>query len=532
MDNRPRRGIGRPADHRSLSPASERCALGWWRVGAPWRRGGGIRGHGIRTRPFRCWARAAIALACLTPVAAGCAPTVMEGRAASMMYDPDRVGGLPATGGPSGVRPDAPAPVGTVEGTDSGDDDRLALLAVNDIQAFWTTTFPQFFPGQYTPVSDLISYDSTNPLSPGVCGRPTSYELVNASYCTRDDSVSWDRGVLIPNTRKYFGDIDVVGVLAHEFGHAVQHKAHLAKFWTRTIVKEQQADCFAGVYLRWMAQGGSPRFTMNTTDGLDHVLAGGITLRDPVDEPGNAPGAHGSALDRVGAFQEGFDGDAATCAAIDKNEIARRRAGLPKALLLYPASDSEPGEMPITNDSLALLMETLTQIFHPDSAPTLTVGGNAACADARPSPPASYCPATNTINVDLPDLQKIGAYTDKENRQLLQGDDTAFSVVTSRYMLAVQHQHGVSLTGERAALRTACLTGVAQREMSGPVALPSGRTMVLTAGDLDEAISGLLTNHLAASDVNGDTVPAGFTRIFAFRSGLVGDANQCYQRFT
>jgi hypothetical protein len=187
--------------------------------------------------------------------------------------------------------------------------------------------------------------------------------------------------------------------------------------------------------------------------------------------------------------------------------------------------------MPITDDSLALLMETLTQIFHPDKAPTLTVGSNIACPDARPSPPASYCPATNTINVDLPGLREMGAYTDKESRQLLQGDDTTFSVVTSRYMLAVQHEQGVALTGERAALRTACLTGVAQRDMATPVPVPSGHTLVLTPGDLDEAISGLLTNHLVASDTNGDSVPAGFTRIVAFRSGLVGTAAQCYGSF-
>jgi hypothetical protein len=270
---------------------------------------------------------------------------------------------------------------------------------------------------------------------------------------------------------------------------------------------------------------------LNTTDGLDHVLAGGITLRDPTDESENAPGAHGSALDRVGAFQEGFDGDAATCAAIDHNEIARRHVGLPPAFQEYPSSDFEPGEMPITEDSLATLMETLSQLFHPDKAPTLTVGGNVACADARPSPPASYCPATNTINVDLPGLRQMGTYTDKESRQLLQGDDTAFSVVTSRYMLAVQRRQGVSLAGERAALRTACLTGVAQRDMATPVALPSGHTLVLNAGDLDEAISGLLTDHLAASDTNGDSVPAGFTRIVAFRSGLVGNTAQCYGNF-
>ena len=166
MDHRPHRGIGRPADHRSLSPADERRALRWWRAGTPWRRGGGISGHRIRLRPFRSWARAAIALGCLVPVAAGCAPTVMEGRAASMLYDPDRVGGLHATRGLSGVRPDAPEPQGDVEGTDGGDDDRLALLAVNDIQDFWAATYPQFFSGEYTPVSTLRSYDSTNPLSP------------------------------------------------------------------------------------------------------------------------------------------------------------------------------------------------------------------------------------------------------------------------------------------------------------------------------------------------------------------------------
>ena len=491
------------------------------------------RPHPGSGRPLRSrrWVGVALALGCLIPAAAGCAPTVLEGRAASMLYDPDRVGGLHATDGLSGVRSDAPAPQGTVEGTDGGDADRLALLAVNDIQDFWSATYPQFFPGQYTPVTSIKSYDSTNPSSARVCGRTVIYGDPNASYCRRDDSISWDRGFLIPNARSYFGDAAVAGVLAHEFGHAVQARAHSVHLLTRTIVREQQADCFAGVYLHWVAQNSSKRFALNTTDGLDHVLAGGITLRDPTDESENSPGAHGSALDRVGAFQKGFDGDAATCAAIDHDEIERRHVGLPAALQNYPSSGSEPGEMPITEDSLTLLMETLSQIFHPDKAPALAVGGSAACADAQPSPPASYCPASNTITVDLSGLQKIGAYADNKSRELLQGDDTAFSVVTSRYMLAVQRQQGVSLTGERAALRTACLTGVAQRGMAAPVPLPSGRTLVLAAGDLDEAISGLLTNHLVASDTSGVSVPAGFTRIVAFRSGLVGNAAQCYGNF-
>jgi len=55
--------------------------------------------------------------------------------------------------------------------------------------------------------------------------------------------------------------------------------------------------------------------------------------------------------------------------------------------------------------------------------------------------------------------------------------------------------------------------------------------VALTAGDLDEAISGLLTNGLAASDVNGETVPAGFSRMDAFRIGVLGDEDRCFKRF-
>jgi hypothetical protein len=68
--------------------------------------------------------------------------------------------------------------------------------------------------------------------------------------------------------------------------------------------------------------------------------------------------------------------------------------------------------------------------------------------------------------------------------------------------------------------------------MSVKVDVPSGKGLVLTAGDLDEAVAGLLTNGLGASDVDGATVPAGFTRILAFRSGLVTEKEQCFTRFS
>jgi hypothetical protein len=129
-------------------------------------------------------------------------------------------------------------------------------------------------------------------------------------------------------------------------------------------------------------------------------------------------------------------------------------------------------------------------------------------------------------------LRQVGAPADESDFVLLQGDNTALSMVTSRYALALQHEKGLTLNSAVAAMRTACLTGVAQRKMADPIRGPSGNQLVLGAGDLDEAVSGLLTNGAVATDVSGTPVPSGFTRILAFRTGLLGDADACYQRFS
>ena len=128
-------------------------------------------------------------------------------------------------------------------------------------------------------------------------------------------------------------------------------------------------------------------------------------------------------------------------------------------------------------------------------------------------------------------LAEIGAQAGTEEGVLVQGDNTAISVLTSRYVLALQHQRQARLDTAATALRTACLTGVAQRRMAEPMTLSSGPGLTLAGGDLDEAVTGLLMNGIVASDANDDTVPAGFTRILAFRSGLHGDVDGCFGRF-
>ena len=486
------------------------------------------RHHAMRTHRS---IKAALGIACSALLVAGCSATVLDGRALSMLYDPHRVGGLPATDGHSGPRDNAPKPTGTVNNTDGGDIDHLVLLALNDIEDFWKHNYSESLQGSFKPVSNLLSYDSNDPNSPRACGEKL-YGLVNAFYCPPKDLMAWDRGVLLPSAKKYFGQMSVNAVLAHEYGHAIQRMAKVVDNSTPVLVLEQQADCFSGTYIRWVAEGRSPRFTLSTTDGLDHVLAGAIELRDPTPTAENptTSNPHGSAFDRVGAFQIGFDSGPAACAKIDMNEIEKRRGDLPQSLQISPEGTVETGQVDINNNTLSTLMEVLGKIFNPAKPPTLSAEP-ANCPNAQTSKPASYCPANNTIYVDLPALQDMGKAADESQMVLLQGDNTALSIVTSRYAMAVQHERGLALDTPEAALRAACLTGVAQRKMAEPIAVSSGNTLVLTAGDVDKAISGLLTNGLVGSDTNGKTVPAGFTRIIAYRSGLLGDVDQCYQQF-
>ncbi|MEB3023851.1 neutral zinc metallopeptidase [[Mycobacterium] crassicus] len=458
----------------------------------------------------------------------GCA-RMLDGTPVSIFADPFRVGGLQAVDGPTGLRPDAPPPDREVKGTDGGRIDQLAAQSVSDLEAFWTTTYPNTFDGDFKPASSLLSWDPGQ--RKGTFCRNRTFLLINAAYCYLDNTIGWDRRLLLPALRNAYGDMAITMVLAHEYGHAIARTAGITKRrQTPTLVAEQQADCLAGVYLRWVAHGDSPRFTLSTGDGLNGVLAAMLALRDPLLNPGETVGnnEHGSAFERISAFQFGFTEGADSCRSIDAKEIEQRRGELPIQL-----QQNETGEVPVSEDSVRVVVEAMNILFTPAKPPQLSFdAATASCTDARPSRPASYCPATNTITVDLPGLQTMGTPSKDAKLATLSGDNTAYSVLVSRYMQAVQIEHGgLVLDNAAAALRTACLTGVATTKLSQGVTTSNGGTIALTAGDLDEAVAGLLTNGLAAGDINGESVPAGFSRIDAYRTGVLGDFDRCLQRF-
>lgn len=483
--------------------------------------------------------KAIVIVACAALTLTGCAgkTSTVNGRAVSVLYDPADAAGLPVSEGASGPRANT-KPTGTVKNGDNGEIDRLSLLALNDIEEFWKQNWPDAAKKTFKAVSEVWSYDSRDPQSPIIC-RSRTYKVINASYSFTCNLVKWDRGQLFASAKKYFGDMSVVGILAHELGHALQFNGGLVDpDKTPTLVMEQQADCFAGVYLRWVAEGHSSRFTLTTGDALSHVIAGMLKISDPIQTQAeyqeSEDQAHGTGLDRVSAFQMGFVSGSGTCAKIDMDEIKKRRGNEPLALQQESSGESDTGEVAINNENVTTWVEILNKVFSPKSPPTLSFN-SAACPDAKPTKGASYCPATNTVVADLPTLQQIGKPGGRKGMtdpQMLQGDNTAMSIITSRYVLAVQHERGLPLNAPVTSVRTACLTGAAQRNMAEPVSIPSGKQLVLTAGDLDKALIGLLMNGIAASDVNGDNMPAGFTRTLAFRSGVINNIDECYQRIT
>lgn len=467
----------------------------------------------------------AVLVATVTLALAACTD-VVGGKAVSVFDNPFNVGGLPVTDGPSGLRSTAPQASREADNSDGGQDDNIAVQSISDIEEFWQQAYRDPLPGTFEPVKSLVSWDA-NGRNYQFCGEDT-FATVNAGFCPLDDTIGWDRGELLPGLRNGFGDMAITMVLAHEYGHSIQRQANLITDQTPILVAEQQADCLAGVYMRWVAEDNSPRFSLSTGAGLNNLLAAMISFRDPllsIYDADMGVDEHGSAFERISAFQFGFTDGIQACVSVDEAEVAQRRGDLPVALQV-----DQTGEWPVTEESVKGMLEALNIVFKPAQAPQLTFDA-AACPDARPNPPVSYCPSTNTIVVDLPALQEMG--TQREGDDALSfGDNTAYSVLTSRFMLALQQQHGgLALDSAEAALRTACLTGVATTKLSNRITIADGNTIALTAGDVDEAVSGMLTNGLAASDVNGETVPSGFSRIDAFRTGVLGDQDRCLKRY-
>lgn len=444
----------------------------------------------------------------------------------------DTVAGLPVTHFKSGLKSNAPTPNLKVRNISNNESDKVAAATISDVQDYWSERMPADFGMQFEPVTKLLSYDSNGPNQSNGCGDTEGN--INAFYCSRDDSVSWDRGVLLPNMLQQFGQMSVVTVLAHEFGHAVQYrladKAGISNN-TPTIVKEQQADCFAGGYFRWVVEGKSSHFAISTSDGLNAALSSLFLVRDSAGTSATDNQAHGTAFDRIYAFQLGFETGPKDCAALNMNTITPRLVEKP----FSPGSDKQhQGDIAVSERAISALQSSLNDAFQGANVPApKIIVENGICPAGGPStPPASYCPSSNTVTLDLKALAALGKPVDQDAEFSGQdtgghGDFAAFSEIASRYALGIQKGVGASIATPSAGLRTACLVGAWAAVTAQP-----GQKLQLSAGDLDEAISDLLRpDGLVAADVNGNRAASGFNRVEAMRLGYLQGSPICSRQY-
>ncbi|HJP78509.1 MAG TPA: neutral zinc metallopeptidase [Pseudonocardiaceae bacterium] len=479
--------------------------------------------------------RTLMALCAALCLCAGCSTVEVTGKATPAgELDPATVAGLPVTQGPSGPKPGVSNAGLNVRNTDNGDMDHLAENALSDIFTYWSQQLPADFGKRFTPITTLISFDS-NGTNLKVCGGQDTTGVENAFFCPVDDSVAWDRGTLLPVLNQTFGPMAVVTVFAHEMGHAVQFQLGSVTAKTPTIIKEQQADCYAGAFMRWVAQGDAPHFRLSTGNGLSQVLATMMFIRDQVGTTSTDEAAHGSAFDRVTAFQFGFSDGPVRCDKIDGAEIQQRITELG-----FTSESLANDNVPVDPQTLQLLGQSLGATFTSSSSgkalpqPRI-VAGDGSCASGASTPPASYCAEGNTVDIDQDKLNVLA--TLPQNDQLgvgsgSLGDFAAFGEIASRYVLAVQKAQKIPLTDPNAGLRTACLTGAwagvaRHRFADGPQ-----QQLLLGPGDLDEAVAELLSpNSLIAADVNGKQVPSGFARVQAFQIGFLQGSKNCLTEF-
>lgn len=170
---------------------------------------------------------------------------------------------------------------------------RVLGIAAPDLDAFWRRQF-------------LLSIRYSTPhvgIFTNAAGSCT-FVARNAVFCKRDGNIYYDAAFL-NELYTSIGDFAPVLVLAHEWGHKIQHVRSgidtIAPLWP--IQSELLADCYAGEWFRSI--GTMSRLNQGDEGEALQVLNRG---RDPRGSPWNDPQAHGTAGQRVEAFQVGRDG--------------------------------------------------------------------------------------------------------------------------------------------------------------------------------------------------------------------------------
>lgn len=433
--------------------------------------------------------------------------------------------------GPSGPKDDVPrAGLEVVDETDSPHD-TLAINTVADLYAFYETAYPEAFAGEkFEPVEQLVSYDSGDP-DAEVCGMSVAGE-VNAFYIHTCSTIGWDRGGLMPQLEEEVGELGTPNILAHEVGHRISALRGQTLDNTSVLVLEQQADCYAGAYWRWVADGNSTYFDLNQGEGMREVLTALLYIADPIGSSPDHSSAHGTGFDRTLAFQHGYGQGLARCDEMDQQEVDDRIQQFGFFYQPTTAADS----LEITENFLDTMVmvtdEYLSGEIDGYEAPSVEMvesGDLPDCGGRDATEPVDYCPETHTVTYVLDDLHEIG--TPLEGFDSANGDFSAVIMLVSRVALAGAESAGEEITGPDAGLTALCRTGAWASWMREPRGEPDQREdkdkYILGPADLNRAVYQVIASPVPSADVSGVETSSVFDQVSAFATGVVHGPDGC-----
>lgn len=392
-------------------------------------------------------------------------------------------------------------------------------IAVRAVEQIWSQEFPRSFGKPWRDIGRIIPVHTDDTHSPEPpCVRGLSDVVGQAFYCPSADAIAWDADGLLPELTDHFGQAGIAVVLAHEIGHAVQSRLGLDEEQAKdpakypTILLEAMADCYAGVAVADLGERPIEGLPMGRVE-RDQAMLALVGFRDPLGVTPTDAMAHGNAFDRVSAFQDGFTDGALRCSqmSLENREFTQRKFG-------SAADQARGGDLPLPDllDSVQVdAMDFFGKLVPGFVPPVLTDRVGCDAKQLAAQGPTRYCPADGTISIDR------AALTTTHHQS---GDYAAATLLVSRYAMATLDAAGKPTTGDAASKAVLCLAGAYTGRL---IDNPGGFT--LSPGDLDEAITVLLTDDSAARDTDGKA-PAGqfgFDRVAEFRAGVASGPQPC-----
>ena len=371
-------------------------------------------------------------------------------------------------------------------------DDLFAVAA--NVQAFWAKELPAVYGVAYKPLPPARIIAGTPDSDYPVCeGKRLAFDDVEgnafAAPCPEGLTVVWDADKLLPSINEKYGPVAAAIVLAHEWGHIAQFET---KVDADTVILEQQADCFAGTWLHQLIDDPGALGSLAKANPLDSAVSSIIEFRDAPGSSPNDPGAHGTGFDRVRALQEGYDRGGDYC----KDYVTKP---LPLVQLDLP-NDGSSGNLPL-DELVPLVVDDLNAFYNQIIDNFRGASADAVFADT----------AAKATLEDLSD--RIG--------------DNAAGVVLGMIWAGFAQQQVPSDGGrDKVGLlqQQACMAGGWLANVYNDTS--EQRDLSLTAGDLDEAILGLIDlggQSGKAQDTDGSV----FRLIASLRQGVVDGFDSC-----